>query len=177
MRCSRGQPASTHARTATGLSSGWPRACRAGPPTPTPQAISSRPGASLRESAGLGQAQRQPCARDDFEGPSGESAGSLSPTGTKGISAVTVSTVKTTSFFVYSAPIPPKHLRGQLARSKSTDSEMHASPGARTAGWRFHGLLHWEEPPGPKKGPPSAVVLLGRPAENTPGFAGGHVTV
>lgn len=89
-------------------------------------------GASLHESACLRQAWRQPCARDHSEGPSGESAGSLSQTGNKGIVIVTISTVKTTSFSVCHAPTIPQHY-GESVRSHSTStfSKTNASPGAR----------------------------------------------
>lgn len=89
-------------------------------------------GPSLHESACLRQAQKQPCARDPSEGPSGEGAGSLSQTGNKGIFIVTISTVKTTSFSVCHAPTIPQHY-GESVRSHSTTtfSKTNASPGAR----------------------------------------------
>lgn len=130
-------------------------------------------GATLRESACLRQARRQPCAQDHSAGPWGESAGSLSQTGNKGIVIVTMPTVETTSFFVGHAPTIPQHYRESIhSHFMSTIAGTNASPGARDRWLLFHRAPLLGRTSGPKKGPLSAVVLLGHRAENTPGFWG-----
>lgn len=128
-------PTLTHTRNTDQacLRTGCTCAEQAGPRAPFPPgSVALAHGASLRESACLGQAWRQPCAQDHSQGPSVESAGSLSRTGNKGIINVTISTVKTTSLFVCHAPTVPQHYGGSV-RSHSTSivSETNASPGAR----------------------------------------------
>jgi len=139
-----------------------------------PGSVALAHGASLHESACLGPARRQPCAQDHSEGPSAESAGSLSQTGNKGIINVTVSTVKTTSFLCVSCSYRSTALWGERSFTfyvyHFRDKCQSRSQGPLAG--RSVGLFRLEEPPGPKKGPLVAVGQLGHRAENTPGFCG-----